>query len=226
VAPDLSDDISVLVVDDQRVVRDGLAAMIDLIAGLRVVGTAADGAQAVEQARALHPDVVLMDLRMPNVGGVEATRAITSDHLAGAVVILTTYTDDESITGALAAGASGYLTKDADAEVIASGIRAVHGGAMLLDRAVGGRVLAALPATPGGGEPDPTLRLTDREMQVLRLIAGGRSNQEISADLHVGVATVKTHVNSLFAKLGVRDRAQAVAYAYRHGIVTTPPPRG
>lgn len=221
---EMNEDITVLVVDDQRVVRDGLASLVDMLDGLRVVGTAADGAEAIELASELRPDIVLMDLRMPGVDGVEATRAISNDV---AVIVMTTYTDDQSITSALAAGARGYLTKDATADVIANGIRAVRGGALLLDGALSPQILGSLQSSRSlGGDPDSALRLTEREVAVLRLMAIGRSNQEIAGELHVGIATVKTHVNSLFAKLGVRDRAQAIAFAYQHGIVEVSPPQG
>jgi DNA-binding NarL/FixJ family response regulator len=221
--------IRVLVVDDQRVVRDGLTMLVGLIDGVEVVGSAEDGEAAIAAAQALRPDVVLMDLRMPGTGGVEATRAINDAGLAD-VVVLTTYADDESLFPALQAGASGYLTKDASAEQIEAAIRTVHGGGTWLDPAVQQRLVLAV-AHPGEPDPAPMAgdpsgeipdHLTAREVEVLALIADGLSNAEIGARLFLGRATVKTHVNRIFAKTGVRDRAQAVRYAYRMGIAQPP----
>jgi DNA-binding NarL/FixJ family response regulator len=213
--------IRVLVADDQRVVRDGLTLLLGLIDGVEVVGTAGDGAEALERARAEHPDVVLMDLRMPRMDGTEATRAIRAELPATQVLVLTTYADDESLFPALEAGARGYLTKDAGAEEIERAIQAIAAGRTHLDAAVQERLVAAvLDATPiaaarGQALPDG---LTPREGEVLRLIATGLSNVEIGDALVVSQATVKTHVNRIFHKTGSRDRAQAVRYAYRNGI--------
>jgi DNA-binding NarL/FixJ family response regulator len=213
--------IRVLIVDDQRVIRDGLTMLVGLIEGVHVVGSAADGAEAVAMAASLQPDVILMDLRMPNVGGVEATGIIKSTQTV-AVVVLTTYADDESLFPALQAGASGYLTKDASAEQIEDAIMAVHRGDTWLDPVVQQRLVAAVSARRSPG-PDtrsftPPDGLTAREVEVLALIADGLSNTEIGQRLFLGQATVKTHVNRIFAKTGVRDRAQAVRYAYRTGL--------
>jgi DNA-binding NarL/FixJ family response regulator len=213
--------IRVLVADDQRVVRDGLAMLVGLIDGVEVVGTARDGAEAVERARIDRPDVVLMDLRMPGVDGTAATREIRAELPATQVLVLTTYADDESLFPALQAGARGYLTKDASAEEIEGAIRAVACGQTHLDPAVQERLVAAvLDAAPISRPQAQSLPddLTLREAEVLRLIATGLSNAEIAAALVVSQATVKTHVNRIFAKTGSRDRAQAVRYAYRHGI--------
>jgi DNA-binding NarL/FixJ family response regulator len=213
--------IRVLIVDDQRVIRDGLTMLVGLIEGVHVVGSAADGAEAVTMAASLQPDVILMDLRMPNVGGVEATGIIKAAQTV-AVVVLTTYADDESLFPALQAGASGYLTKDASAEQIEDAIMAVHRGDTWLDPVVQQRLVAAVSARRSPG-PDtrsftPPDGLTAREVEVLALIADGLSNTEIGQRLFLGQATVKTHVNRIFAKTGVRDRAQAVRYAYRTGL--------
>jgi DNA-binding NarL/FixJ family response regulator len=211
----------VLVVDDQTVVRDGLVLLLGLLPGLEVVGSAGDGEEAVRLVAEQRPDVVLMDLRMPRVDGVEATRRIKADHPAVQIVVLTTYSDDESVFAALQAGARGYLTKDAGAEEIARAIDAVCGGDAQLAPSVQRRLVDALAT---GNQPSRRRRqdlpdgLTQREAEVLRLIAGGRSNAEIARELFISEATVKTHINNLFAKAGLRDRAQAVTYAYRKGL--------
>ncbi|OPG07903.1 response regulator transcription factor [Microbispora sp. GKU 823] len=256
----------VLVVDDQAVVRDGLVLLLGLLPDIEVVGSASDGEAALRLVAGERPDVVLMDLRMPRMDGVEATRRIRAEFPDTQVVVLTTYTDDESVFAALRAGARGFLTKSADAEEIARAVTTVMNGDAQLDPGVQRRLLntvtgtgggtgtappgetpgpAARPdhrsrfsprhareaararRTPGAGTPDagtssgagtPPGGLTPREAEVLRLIARGLSNAEIAAALFIGEATVKTHINNLFAKAGVRDRAQAVAYAYRTGL--------
>jgi DNA-binding NarL/FixJ family response regulator len=213
--------IRVVVADDQRVVREGIELMLSLTDGVEVVATAADGEQAVAAVARYDPDVVLMDLRMPRCDGVAATRLVRRDHPRSQVVVLTTFADDESVLAALHAGARGYLTKDAGAEEVARAVRRVAAGQADLDPDVQRRLLELLPAhrpvpsAPAGPAPDG---LTEREVEVLSLIAAGLSNTEIAQSLVVSEATVKTHVNHLFAKTGVRDRAQAVAYAYRHGL--------
>jgi DNA-binding NarL/FixJ family response regulator len=203
--------------DDQRVVRDGLVLLVGLIDDVEIVGTAADGDEAVELARDTTPDVVLMDLRMPELDGAEATRVIRSALPATQVLVLTTYADDESLFPALQAGARGYLTKDATAEEIEQAIRSLAAGRTHLDPAIQRRLSAAVVDTrsTAGGLPDD---LTAREVEVLKLIAAGLSNAEIAAALVVSGATVKTHINHIFTKTGVRDRAQAVRYAYERGI--------
>jgi DNA-binding NarL/FixJ family response regulator len=215
--------IRVVLADDQRVVREGLGTLLGLLDGVEVVGTAADGQEAVDLARRLDPDVVLMDLRMPRCDGVEATRRLAAAGARARVVVLTTYADDASVLAALRAGARGYLTKDAGAEEIRAALDAVARGEAALDPAVQHHVVAAVAGAdeaPGAREA-PALPdgLTPREAEVLALIARGLTNREIAADLVVSEATVKSHVNHLFAKAGVRDRAQAVAYAFRHGLV-------
>jgi DNA-binding NarL/FixJ family response regulator len=213
--------LRVLIADDQRVVRDGLAVLLGLCAGIEVVGTATDGAAAVAMADELAPDVVLMDLRMPGMDGVAATREITGRGSAR-VVVLTTYADDESIFPALRAGAVGYLTKDASAEEIEAAIRAAHRGQTWLDPVVQARLVSALgdgaagePARPAAGLPG---NLTPREAEVLALIGEGLSNREIGERLFLGQATVKTHVNRIFAKTGTQSRAQAVRFAISNGL--------
>jgi DNA-binding NarL/FixJ family response regulator len=213
--------IRVVVADDQRVVRDGLSMLIGLIDGIEVVGTAADGAEALELAARERPHVVLMDLRMPRVDGVSATQEIRRSMPATEVLVLTTYADDASLFPALEAGARGYLTKDASAEEIERAIRALVAGRTHLDPAVQERLVNAVLQARGPALPDaPSLpdELTPREVEVLKLIAAGLSNAEIADALVVSAATVKTHVNRIFFKTGARDRAQAVRYAYEHRI--------
>lgn len=214
--------IRVLIADDQRVVRDGLTMLVGLIEGVEVAAIASNGREAVELARSELPDVVLMDLRMPELDGAAATREIKSAMGSTQVLVLTTYADDESLFPALQAGALGYLTKDAGADEIAEAIRAVAAGRTHLDPAVQQRLVAAVlesapRAARAGDAPDD---LTPREVEVLRLIADGLSNAEIAERLVVSAATVKTHVNRIFSKTGARDRAQAVRYAYASGLVS------
>jgi DNA-binding NarL/FixJ family response regulator len=216
--------VTVVVADDQSAVREGLVLLLGTLPGIDVVGQAADGVAAVELVAAARPQVVLMDLNMPGGDGVTATARITADHPATRVVVLTTYADDESIIGALRAGALGYLTKDATRSEIGRAIHAAAAGQAILDPSVQQRLLNAAvrapepPASPGAplAPADPG-ELTPREADVLRLIAAGQSNREIARTLFVSEATVKTHVNRIFAKTGSRDRAQATRYAYIHG---------
>jgi DNA-binding NarL/FixJ family response regulator len=212
--------VRVLIADDQRVVREGLAIVVDGFPDTEVVGLAGDGAEALELVESAAPDVVLMDLRMPKVDGVEATRAIRECHPEVAVVVLTTYADDDSIVAALSAGAAGYLTKDAARDDIRRAVEAAAAGQAVLDPSVQAALLKA--AQQGAARPAaPTVPpdgLTDREVEVLALIASGLSNHEIAERLFVAETTVKTHVNRIFAKTGSRDRAQAAVYAHRHGL--------
>jgi DNA-binding NarL/FixJ family response regulator len=214
--------IRVLIADDQRVVRDGLTMLVGLIGGVEVVGTAGDGIEAVERAERERPDVVLMDLRMPGMAGAEATRHIRASLPDTQVLVLTTYADDQSLFPALQAGARGYLTKDASAEEIEQAIRALAAGRTHLDPAIQQRLVAAvLKAQPVAWPPEQPLPddLSPREVEVLKLIAAGLSNTEIGAALFLSNATVKTHINRILSKTGARDRAQAVGYAYQHGMV-------
>jgi DNA-binding NarL/FixJ family response regulator len=210
--------IRVLLADDQRVVREGLGTLLGLLDGIELVGTAADGEEAVALAAAHDPDVVLMDLRMPRCDGIEAIRRLAERGERPRAIALTTYADDASVLGALRAGARGYLTKDAGAEQIRAAVEAVARGEAALDPAVQHHVVAALAGDAGAPARELPDGLTPREAEVLELIAAGLSNAEIAERLVVSAATVKSHVNHLFAKAGVRDRAQAVAYAYRHGL--------
>jgi DNA-binding NarL/FixJ family response regulator len=230
--------IRVLVADDQAIVRDGLVTLLGLLDDLEIVGEAADGDQAVRLALATRPDVVLMDLRMPVLDGAGATARILEQLPDTAVVVLTTFADDASIAGALRAGARGYLTKDAGRAELAAAVRAAASGQATFAREVGERLAAGFagstsspptaPAAPdaAGAPSAEVLRerfptLTAREAEVLALIAEGRSNAEIAASLYLGVSTVKSHINTLFAKLGVRDRAQGIAVAL--GSAAAPP---
>lgn len=230
----MSDDgsaVTVLVVDDQTVVRESLTVVLDLQDGIAVVGAAADGEQAVRLAAEHRPDVVLMDLTMPGVGGVEATRRILAADEDVAVVVLTTYADDASVLGALGAGAIGYLTKDAGRADIVRAVRAAAAGQAVLDPVVQQRLVAAAtgaaPAT-GAGVAGPQRAadaaalpadLTPREVEVLTLIGEGLSNRAIARRLYVSESTVKTHINNLFGKLAISDRVEAVRWAIAHGLV-------
>ena len=219
--------IRVLIADDQRVVRDGLRMLVGLIDDVEVVGTACDGAEAVRLAEEHRPDVVLMDLRMPGTDGIAATAELRQRLPSARVLVLTTYADEDAIVPALQAGARGYLTKDASAEQIEAAIHAVHAGQTHLDPAVQERLVTAVlsrapaagPGVPGPGQKPPG-GLTAREAEVLTLLAAGLSNAEIGQRLYLSNATVKTHINRIFAKIGARDRAQAVRYAYQHGLAT------
>ena len=235
--PSLTPDepVTVVVADDQSAVREGLVLLLGTLPGISVAGQASDGDAAVDLVARTRPQVVLMDLNMPGCDGVAATRRITAEHPGTRVVVLTTYADDESIIGALQAGALGYLTKDATRAEIGRALRAAAAGQAVLDPDVQRRLLSAAarapempaptgtpgtpgaPGTPGGAGSREADDLTPREAEVLRLIAAGQSNREIARTLFVSEATVKTHVNRIFAKTASRDRAQAIRYAYTHG---------
>ena len=211
--------VRVLLADDQRVVREGLGMVLGLLDGIELVGTAADGEEALDLAARLNPDVVLMDLRMPRMDGIEAIKRLAARGTSA--IALTTYADDASVLGALRAGARGYLTKDAGAEEIRAAVEAVARGEAALDPAIQHHVLAAVsaPVESVAEAPDD---LTPREVEVLSLIAEGLTNTEIAERLVVSAATVKSHVNHIFAKIGARDRAQAVVYAYANGLTGSP----
>ena len=222
--------VRVLLADDQRLVRESLATLIGLLGGLELVATACDGEEACALAAKHSPDVILMDLRMPRMDGLEATRLLHERQPGIGVIALTTFADDESVLGALRAGARGYLTKDASSADIQAAIHAVAAGDAALDPCVQHHVVAAL-ADPNGGrdgarelsraQPLPD-GLTPREAEVLTLIADGLTNAEIADRLTVSATTVKSHINHLFAKAGLRDRAQAVRYAYAHNLAEPP----
>jgi DNA-binding NarL/FixJ family response regulator len=219
--------IRVLIADDQRVVRDGLSMLVSLSDGITVVGSASDGEEALRLAEACRPDVVLMDVRMPGTDGIEATEQLRQRLPATRVLVLTTYADEAAILPALRAGALGYLTKEASAEQIEAAIRAVHAGQTHLEPAVQERLVAAVTSQPAAaghpaGAMQPPGGLTAREAEVLTLLAAGLSNAEIAQRLFVSNATVKTHINRIFAKTGARDRAQAVRYAYQTGLASAP----
>jgi DNA-binding NarL/FixJ family response regulator len=216
--------VRVLLADDQRLVRESLGTMLGLLDGIELVDSAADGEQALALAAKHRPDVVLMDLRMPRLDGIEATRALRDQMPDVAVIALTTYADDESVLGALRAGARGYLTKDASGEDIRAAILCVAAGDAALDPAIQSHVVAALAGgeAPSASRPALPDELTPREAEVLALIAEGLSNDEIAERLVVSRTTVKSHINHLFAKAGIRDRAQAVNYAYRTGLAEPP----
>jgi DNA-binding NarL/FixJ family response regulator len=216
----------VVVADDQTVVREGIVMLLGLLPGIEVVGAAGDGYEAVALVAELAPDVVLMDLRMPRCDGVEATRRIRAEHPGTQVVVLTTYADDESLFPALRAGARGYLTKDAGGDEIVRAVESVLSGDAGLSPSIQRRLLERLSEPAAAPAPDalvePPDGLTTRETEVLLLIAEGLTNQEIARKLHVSTATVKTHINNLFAKTGLKDRAQAVRYAFGKGLVRPP----
>ncbi|HET7019075.1 MAG TPA: response regulator transcription factor [Streptosporangiaceae bacterium] len=219
--------IRVLIADDQRVVREGLALVLGLLPEVDVVGAACDGGEAVALAAELTPDVVLMDLRMPRCDGVEATRLLRERVPRTKVIALTTYADDQSVLSALRAGARGYLTKDAGGAEIREALRQVLDNQAVIDPAVQHHLVDAIASTPGPGpsvqDPGRTVSplpagLTPREAQVLSLIADGLSNAQIAGRLVISEGTVKSHVNHLLAKIGARDRAQAVTFAYQNGL--------
>ncbi|WP_019203110.1 response regulator transcription factor [Tsukamurella sp. 1534] len=218
-------DVTVVVADDQAAVRDALAAMLELADGIAVVGAAADGAEAAALVREHRPDVLLTDLRMPVCDGVGATARVLEDTPETAVVLLTTYDDEESILRGLQAGARGYLTKNAGRTEIAAAIRAAAAGQSVLDPQVQRRLVASATGTaarPGAAVPaGPDPGLTPRETEVLRLIADGLTNRDIASRLFVSESTVKTHINNLFAKAHLSDRAHAVRYAFDTGLAAS-----
>jgi DNA-binding NarL/FixJ family response regulator len=214
--------VEVIIADDDGLFRSAVDAILGAEPGLRVVGRATDGEEAVRMVAELEPDVVLMDLRMPRVDGIEAIRRLAARGERPRAIALTTYADDASVLGALRAGARGYLTKDAGADQIRAAVEAVARGEAALDPAVQHHVVAALTVPAPDAEPELPDGLTPREAEVLALIAEGLTNTEIADRLVVSAATVKSHVNHIFAKANVRDRAQAVVYAYANGLAEPP----
>ncbi len=220
--------VRVLVVDDQRLMRDGLELLLGLQAGVEVIGSATNGREAVEQALALEPDVVLMDVRMPVMDGVAATAEIRAALPSCQVLMLTTFDDDEYVVEALGAGACGYLLKDIPARELAQAIIAAHNGVFQLDPGVAAKVVASLRGSrtkntaaalrpPSTASPD---ELTEREREVLRLIAQGATNREIAATLVISEGTVKNHISNILSRLGLRDRTQAAIYAREMGLLS------
>jgi len=217
----MNEPITVVVADDQTAIREALATMLDLVPDIHVVASAANGEEAVAAVAEHAPVVLLTDLRMPVMDGATATGIVCAQHPATAVVLLTTYDDEQSILTALQAGARGYLTKEAGRDEIAAAIRVAAAGQSVLDPKVQARLVAAVTgaaAAPAEPEPAPLEGLTPRETEVLELIAKGLANREIARTLYVSEATVKTHINNLFAKLQLRDRAHAMRYAFDHGL--------
>lgn len=222
--------VGVLVVDDQQIIREGIATILSFQAGITIVGTAANGQEAVERAVELEPAVVLMDVRMPVMDGVEATRQLRSRLPECRVLMLTTFDDDEYIIEALRAGAKGYLLKDIPGEELAQAIRSVHSGLYQLDPAVASRVIANLgsppvsanrtiSSTPSTATPGRRVELTERELEILRLIARGATNREIASHLVITEGTVKNHISNIFNRLGLRDRTQAAIYARENSLL-------
>ncbi|MFI9493399.1 response regulator [Streptomyces halstedii] len=218
-----SDTIRVLIVDDQMMVREGFSVLLNAMPGIEVAGEAVDGRQAVSQVAALRPDVVLMDIRMPELNGIEATREIVAADADAKVLVLTTFDLDEYVYQALRAGASGFLLKDASARQLADGVRVVASGEALLAPTVTRRLLTEFSKRAEAPRPPAMARigdLTERETEVLVLIAQGLSNMEIAAHLVVAESTIKTHVSRILVKLGLRDRTQAAVFAYEARLVT------
>ncbi|MGW7098304.1 response regulator [Streptomyces sp. NPDC054838] len=215
--------IKVLIVDDQMMVREGFSVLLNAMEGIEVVGEAVDGRQAIAQVSALRPDVVLMDIRMPEMNGLEATRRIVAADTSAKVLVLTTFDLDEYVYQALRAGASGFLLKDASARQLAEGVRVVAGGEALLAPSVTKRLISEfskLAEAPKLADPGGVAQLTERETEVLVLIAQGLANVEIADRLVVAESTIKTHVSRILVKLGLRDRTQAAVFAYETRLVT------
>jgi DNA-binding NarL/FixJ family response regulator len=218
--------LRIVVADDQASVREGLVLLLGLVGDIDVVGSAADGEQALALVAKENPDAILLDLNMPVLDGVETTKRITAEHPGVAVVILTTYSDDTSVLAALRAGARSYLTKDADSSDIARALHAAARGLSVLDPAVQAALLSATATPPVPAEPSLPRELPDgltpREAEILVLIAQGASNSDIADRLVVSSHTVKSHINRIFAKTGSRDRSAAILYAQGHGLLQAP----
>ncbi|WP_162907825.1 response regulator transcription factor [Allorhizocola rhizosphaerae] len=214
----MSNVIRVVIADDQPLVRAGLRALLDRAQDITVVGEAADGAEAIGIVRAERPDVVLMDIRMPGLDGIEAARRIATDEVR--VIMLTTFDVDEHVFDSIRAGAAGFLLKNAQPEELRHAVRVVAAGHGLLSPAVTGRVMRAAADSPDrAGKPELLGGLTDREREVLAQVAMGRSNSEVAAELHISAATARTYVSRLLTKLDARDRSQLVVIAYRSGLI-------
>jgi DNA-binding NarL/FixJ family response regulator len=213
-------DVRVLVVDDQRLIRDSIASLLHVQPGIVVVGTAGDGREAVDQATALEPDVVLMDVRMPTMDGIDALTVLRQRVPTCRVVMLTTFDDEEYVVRALRAGATGYLLKDLPARELADAVRLTHAGVMQFDPAAAARLASALDRASAPPAPTPGTghALTTREVEVLRLVATGATNREIAERLYVSEGTVKNHISRMLGRLGLRDRTQAALYARDHGL--------
>lgn len=218
-------DVTVLVVDDQRLVREGIASLLDIQEGVSVIGQAQDGREAIEKAKTLRPDVILMDVRMPVMDGITATAAVRRQVGECRVLMLTTFDDDEYIVKSLHAGAVGYLLKDIPAGQLAQAVQLAHAGIYQLEPSVAGKLVGMLGSPQQKIQSDTAATqaiehdLTDRELQVLRLIATGATNREIADTLVVSEGTVKNHVSSILSRLGLRDRTQAALFAYEHGLI-------
>ncbi|MEV0439704.1 response regulator transcription factor [Streptomyces spectabilis] len=216
--PEGSEAVRVLVVDDQELVREGIASLLGIQPGIHVIGTAADGAGAVDAALSLTPDVILMDVRMPGMDGVTAVAAVHGRAPACKVVMLTTFDDEEYVVRALRAGAVGYLLKSLPAAELADAVRLAHRGVAQLDPAVARRLAAGPPPRPRA-EAEPAGSPTAREIEILRLVAAGATNREIAAQLYLSEGTVKNHISRILTRLGLRGRAQAALYARDHGLL-------
>jgi len=212
--------VHVLLVDDQELVRSGLKRILRRKDGFAIVGECADGSEVPAAVAAYRPDVVVMDLRMRDVDGIEATRQLRENPHAPPVLVLTTFDDDELLSGALRAGAAGFLLKDSPAEDLVRAVHTVAAGNALLDPLVTGRVLAAYRSAGTTASPADVTRLTSRELDVLRLMGRGLSNGEIAGELVISEVTVKSHIGRIFTKLDLRDRAAAIVYAFDHRLVT------
>lgn len=208
--------VRVLVVDDQQLIREGIASLLGIQDGIEVAGTASDGEEALERAVALNADVVLMDIRMPKMDGVQAVAALRQRLPSCRVIMLTTFDDQEYVIQALKAGASGYLLKDLPSRELAAAIRLAHAGVLQIDPAAAAQLTAALTSP---AFPKAKIALSTRETEILRLVAQGRTNREIARQLHLSEGTVKNHVSRILDRLGLRDRVQAALYARDHGII-------
>ncbi|WP_019203677.1 response regulator transcription factor [Tsukamurella sp. 1534] len=217
-----ADPIRLLLVDDQDLVRVGLRRILRRRDGFEVVGECTDGDEVLAAVAEARPDVVLMDLRMKRMSGMDATRLLTENGDAPPVLVLTTFRDDDLLSAALRAGTSGFVLKDSPAEELIRAVRLVAGGEAVLDPAVTGRVLQTYrdASAPSAGPARDAERLTSREVDVLALVGRGMSNDDIAAELVISIVTVKSHIGSIFTKLGVRNRAEAIVFAFDHGIVS------